>query len=72
MSTNKSTAERIGLTHSTVSRIRNGQRFPSIAVMGKIEAETGWKVADQVAARLGGTYAETFRTKVLGVDQPVA
>lgn len=65
METNKGIAERIGLTHSSVSRIRNGHRLPSVGVMSAIEKEVGWKVADQVKARQEGTYAEAFRTRVL-------
>lgn len=69
MQTNKTVAERIGLTHSTISRIRNGHRVPSVDAMVRIEAETKWSVADQIKARQEGTYAEAFRKRVLK-EQP--
>lgn len=45
--TNPEVGKRIGLTYSAVSRIRNGERYPSLAVMRAIEREYAWTVADQ-------------------------
>ncbi|HXJ66020.1 MAG TPA: helix-turn-helix transcriptional regulator [Actinomycetota bacterium] len=50
-STNRELGARIGLSHSSISRIRHGQRLPSLAVMRAIERELGWALADQLKAR---------------------
>lgn len=70
MHTNKSMGERIGLSHSTVSRIRVGLRLPSIEVMGKIAQEFGWTLEDQFASRTKGAkvYAKAFDKLVRGPD----
>jgi transcriptional regulator with XRE-family HTH domain len=70
--TNRQLAAKIGLTHSTVSRIRNGERLPSITAMEAIARECGWKVTDQLKSRTEGTYAADFRSRALGfVPDPV-
>lgn len=46
--TNVAIATRLGCDHSTVSRIRSGQRYPSRELMRKIEASFGWKVVHQL------------------------
>lgn len=58
--TNQDVAAKIGLTHSGVSRIRSGDRLPSIPTMARIETVYGWTVQDQVSARGTGKYAEEF------------
>lgn len=60
--TNEAIGEMIGLTHSAVSRIRRGERLPSINVMTRIETEFKWTVADQIAVRVLGArrYAGRF------------
>lgn len=60
--TNQKVADDLGITHSAVSRIRSGDRFPSVALMRNIETAYGWRLADQ--ARLLGTqrYAIEFET----------
>lgn len=47
--TNPDVGKRIGLSYSAVSRIRSGDRYPSLAVMRKIREAYGWPVADQMA-----------------------
>lgn len=59
--TNKDLGVLIGLTHSSVSRIRSGHRLPSPDAMLRIEECLGWPVADQVRARTPeGKYAKEF------------
>lgn len=58
--TNTQIAEDIGLTHSGVSRIRSGDRLPSISVMAKIADVYGWSPDSQMAARFHGKYPERF------------
>lgn len=50
----------IGLDYTTVSRIRSGQRLPSIDVMVQIELRYGWSVGDQARARTDDKFAEEF------------
>jgi ribosome-binding protein aMBF1 (putative translation factor) len=57
----------IGLDYTTVSRIRSGQRLPSIDVMVEIERVFKWPVAEQVDARTKDCYAEAFEKRL--VDQ---
>jgi transcriptional regulator with XRE-family HTH domain len=66
--TNREVAERIGLTHSAVSRIRSGQRFPGIEVMGAIARVYGWPVNQQVDARVNGVYADLFELAICNVE----
>jgi transcriptional regulator with XRE-family HTH domain len=47
--TNPEVGKRIGLSYSGVSRIRSGDRYPSLAVMRKIRDAYGWPVGDQQA-----------------------
>lgn len=49
--TNEEVGKRIGLTYSAVSRLRRGERLPSIEVMVAVSREFGWDVADQVKVR---------------------
>jgi len=46
--TNVGIAERLGVDHSTVSRIRHGQRYPSRELMRRINEVFGWKVVHQL------------------------
>jgi hypothetical protein len=50
----------LDLSHASVSRIRSGNRLPSLKVMAVIAGLTGWSLDDQVAARESGTYASCF------------
>jgi transcriptional regulator with XRE-family HTH domain len=49
--TNEKIGELIGLSYSAVSRLRRGERLPSVDVMVAISAHFGWGVADQVQVR---------------------
>lgn len=66
--TNQEVADAIGLTHSGVSRIRSGNRLPSIAKMRQIEAAFGWSFEDQANAREKGMleYAREFNLVLAG------
>lgn len=46
--TNVAIAEKLGVDHSTVSRIRSGQRYPSRELMRRISEAFGWKVVFQL------------------------
>lgn len=54
--TNRTIADRLGLSVATVSRLRSGDRYPSFAVMERIASETGWSVARQSTARAAGKW----------------
>lgn len=58
--TNVQVGDDIGLAHSTVSRIRSGDRLPSVDIMVEIERVYQWKVNWQIRARMNGNYAEKF------------
>lgn len=58
--TNRRVGEDLGVSHATISRIRSGDRVPSLALMGKVEKLTRWKLDRQVRARLEGKYADQF------------
>lgn len=58
--TNQRVADDIGLTHSAVSRIRSGDRMPSLKVVRRIAAEYGWPIEDQIKSLDPAVYAEAF------------
>lgn len=60
---NKIVADRLDMSESGVSLIRNGKRFPLMSTMERIESEYGWKVTEQVAAR--SDYPEAFEQMLL-------
>jgi transcriptional regulator with XRE-family HTH domain len=66
--TNREVAENIGLTHSAVSRIRSGQRYPSPEIMARISEVYNWPIKSQVYARMGATYAEQFELAICNVE----
>lgn len=66
VTTNIEVAERIGLSHSSVSRIRSGDRLPSIDVMANIAESYGWDFTSQVHSRQAGTYADDFEAVISG------
>lgn len=73
--TNVALGELIDLSHATVSRIRSGDRLPSVEVMAKIKDELGWSLDDQVSARLARRYVERFEEILVrryGVAEDVA
>ena len=62
--TNQKVADDLGITHSAVSRIRSGDRFPSLTLIMKIEGLLHWSMADQ-ARRLGSpAYAVEFENRL--------
>lgn len=69
--TNEELAGLLGVSHATVSRIRSGDRLPSLQVMQKIRELYGWTLDEQWDARNAGTYADQFcRTVDQGTVQP--
>lgn len=67
--TNPEVGKRIGLSYSAVSRIRSGDRYPSLAVMRKIDKAYGWPLAEQLELiPEGGTrdmrYAHEFERRI--------
>ena len=65
---NARVGQRLGVNHSTISRIRSGQRYPSRRLMRLIEEEYGWSVNDQIELLPDGgrnrRYANEFDKKV--------
>lgn len=58
--TNTAVATRIDLDHSTVSRIRRGERRPSLASMLRIQEQYRWSLADQANSIVNNTYGTDF------------
>lgn len=58
--TNQRVADDLEITHSSVSRIRSGDRFPSLTLIKKIEHTLGWSLTEQVALLGSVKYAEKF------------
>ena len=58
--TNQRVAEDLGITHSAVSRIRSGDRLPSLALVRRIAARYGWRVEDQIEDLDPERYAAAF------------
>jgi transcriptional regulator with XRE-family HTH domain len=71
--TNEEIGKLIGLSHSGVSRLRRGERLPSIDVMVAIATHFDWSVADQVKTRStrgARAYAAVFNDKIDVYDTP--
>lgn len=49
--TNRQIGLRLGVSETSVSRYRSGNRIPSIEVQTKIEQVLGWSVSAQAVAR---------------------
>ncbi len=62
--TNQKVAEELLVTHSAVSRIRSGDRFPGLTLIQRIANLFGWSVDEQVRLIGSPSYAEEFE-KVL-------
>ena len=58
--TNEEVAQMLGISNSMASRLRSGDRNPSVKLMTRIEEITGWKMSYQ--AKVHGTpeYAAQF------------
>lgn len=68
LATNVAIAEKLGVDHSTISRIRHGQRYPSRELMRRIAEKYGWLVVHQLDLLpdkgRNMRYAEQFEKKV--------
>lgn len=62
--TNRQVADDLGLSESGVSRLRSGDRLPSLALMQKIWRVYRWSVQDQSDARETHEWTKHFE-KVL-------
>ena len=68
--TNEKIGDLIGLTYSAVSRLRRGERLPSVEVMVNIDRHFKWDVSDQVKVRLSGgpkAYARKLNEAIYAV-----
>lgn len=61
--TNVALGQLIGLDHTSVSRLRRGERRCSTAVMVRIEELFGWPVRDQFTALTDGTFASELERR---------
>lgn len=64
--TNSEVGDKLGLTHSGVSRIRSGKRLPSIDRMNHIAEAYNWDIESQMQARADGVYAAGFEEAITG------
>lgn len=62
--TNQRVADDLGITHSMVSRIRSGDRQPSIALGAKIAAMFDWTLDEQAKAMAQGNYGSLFEQRL--------
>lgn len=62
--TDRSIAERIGVSVTFVNMIRHGKRTPGPVTMHAIEREFGWKMQDQARAADEGQYAIGFNEAI--------
>lgn len=53
----------IGMGYTGISRIRTGDRHPSIEAMRRIERALEWPCSDQIEWRERGKYAEEFERR---------
>ena len=63
--TNERVGEDLDISHSMVSRIRSGDRTPSLGVMLKMHEDWGWPLEEQALARALGKYAEEFEAQLV-------
>jgi transcriptional regulator with XRE-family HTH domain len=67
--TNPEVGKLVGLSYSGVSRIRSGDRYPSLQVMRKIAAAYSWPVSEQLDLipdnkKPGTAYALEFERRI--------
>lgn len=62
--TNERVAELLGVHHSMVSRLRSGERFPSVPLMTKIESIFRWKMSAQAKVFATPGYARGFERAI--------
>lgn len=58
--TNQRVAEELGVTHSMISRIRSGDRLPSLALVQRIYNKLGWSIEEQIVDHDKERYAAAF------------
>ena len=63
--TNQKVGEDLGISHSMVSRIRSGDRRPSLEVMYQMHAEWNWPLDVQAFSWSMGTYARDFEAELV-------
>lgn len=63
--TNQRVAEELGITHSMVSRIRSGDRLPSINLVRQIADKFGWPVSKQIEDLDPKRYADAFEAVLI-------
>jgi transcriptional regulator with XRE-family HTH domain len=57
-------AEALGCSEATVSRLRSGERTPSVRLMSEIRRILSWSMDEQAAAIDRGDYAAVFTGKM--------
>lgn len=62
--TNKAVADKLGMSESGVSRLRSGDRMPSLSLMQRIQEAYGWSVQQQSDHRAAGTWTTGFEAAV--------
>jgi transcriptional regulator with XRE-family HTH domain len=62
--TNVDLGAKLGISHAQVSRLRSGDRSPTLATLVSVQKTLGWPVADQVKAFEVGTYAAGFEDAI--------
>lgn len=63
--TNQKVGEDLGISHSMVSRIRSGDRRPSLEVMLKMHEEWDWPLDVQAFSWTMGSYARDFEAELV-------
>lgn len=67
--TNRAVADKLGLSESGVSRLRSGDRLPSLALMGKIQEAYGWSIQAQWQARADAKWTSAFEEVLVGAGR---
>lgn len=62
--TNQRVADDLDITHSMVSRIRSGDRHPSLVLACRISKTFDWSLQDQVNSINAGNYAALFEQRL--------
>ena len=55
---NRKAAKAVGISESSISRLRSNERQASVDMMIRLEEKLGWTVYDQVKQRMAGTYGQ--------------
>lgn len=62
--TNECIAEKVNMHHSSISRIRSGDRVPNRDTMASFETILGWDLGEQIRAAVEGDYAAKFEAYI--------